>query len=137
MNSNRHGTTKLTPNELYSTNNDGVKLKARLRINKRAVKILSKEPDFQVGDLVRIKNSALYSKVREKIKAGGKKNIIVTYSPEIFRVYQVVRNRNQGYQNTRYMVKRLDGSLLIAENLRQPNAEKNEKRLWGNEMIKA
>ena len=35
------------------------------------------------------------------------------------------------------MVKRLDGSLLISENLRQPNAEKNEKRLFGNEMIKA
>jgi hypothetical protein len=139
LNSNRHGTTKLTPNELYSTNNDGVKLKARLRINKRAVKILSKQPDFQVGDLVRIKNSALYSKIREKIKAGGKKNIVVTFSPEIFRIYQVVRmrNRNVGYENRKYMVKRLDGSLLIAENLRQPNAEPNEKRLFGNEMIKA
>jgi hypothetical protein len=139
LNSNRHGTTKLTPNELYSTNNDGVKLKARIRINKRAVKILSKEPDFQIGDLVRIKNSALYSVIREKIKNGAKKNIVVTFSPEIFRIYQVVRirRRNQGYENKKYMVKRLDGSLLISENLRQPNAEPNEKRLFGNELIKA
>jgi hypothetical protein len=61
----------------------------------------------------------------------------VTFSPEIFRVYQIVRNRNEGYENTRYMVKRLDGSLLVAENLRNPNAEPNEKRLFGNELIKA
>lgn len=137
LNSNRHGVTNTTPDNLYQTNNEAVKLKSRLRIDARAKKILSKEPDFQVGDLVRIKNSALYSKVREKIKAGGKKNIVVTFSPEIFRIYQVVRNRNQGYQNTQYLVKRLDNSLLIAENLRQPNAEPNEKRLWANEMIKA
>ena len=137
LNSNRHGVTKTTPNNLFQTNNEGTKLKARLRIDARAKKILSQEPDFQVGDLVRIKNSSLYSKIREKIKNGNKKNIIVTFSPEIFRIYQVVRNRNQGYQNTQYLVKRLDGSLLIAENLRQPNAEPNEKRLFGNEMIKA
>ena len=139
INSNRHGTTGITPNELFATNNDGVKLKGRMRINKRAVKILSKEPDFQIGDLVRIKNSALYSVIREKIKNGGKKNIVVTFSPEIFRIYQVVRirRRNQGYENKKYLVKRLDGSLLVAENLRNPNAEPNEKQLFGNEMIKA
>jgi hypothetical protein len=137
LNSNRHGVTKTTPDNLYQTNNEATKLKARVRIDARAKKILSKDTIFQVGDLVRIKNSALYSKVREKIKDGGKKNIIVTFSPEIFRVYQIVRNRNQGYENTRYMVKRLDGSLLVAENLRNPNAEPNEKRLFGNELIKA
>jgi hypothetical protein len=137
LNSNRHGVTKTTPDNLYQTNNEATKLKARVRIDARAKKILSKDTIFQVGDLVRIKNSALYSKIREKIKDGGKKNIVVTFSPEIFRVYQIVRNRNQGYENTRYMVKRLDGSLLVAENLRNPNAEPNEKRLFGNELIKA
>ena len=138
LNSNRHSVTKQTPNSLFETNNEGNKLKARLRIDERAKKILSKEKDyFRVGDLVRIKMSALKSKVRKMIKDKDKKFIIVTYTPEVYRIYQIIRNNNIGFENTRYLVKHLDGRVLIAENLRDRNnnLEPREKLLFGSDLI--
>ena len=81
--------------------------------------------------------SALKSKVRKMIKDKDKKFIIVTYTPEVYRIYQIIRNNNVGFENTRYLVKHLDGRVLISENLRDRNnnLEPREKLLFGSDLI--
>jgi len=87
---------------------------ARENIETRARRVVGQRPDtiFEVGDFVRVRTSSLYSSLRRMIKQGEKKNIMVTYSPEIFQIRSVLRksrpdleDEEEGmdrYENTQY-----------------------------------
>jgi hypothetical protein len=44
-----------------------------------------------VGDLVRVKLSSLYSKIRRTIKEGNKKLLVTNYTPEVYKIRSVVQ----------------------------------------------
>jgi hypothetical protein len=46
--------------------------------------------NFQPGDAVRVKMSALFSQIRKLIKEGKQKLIVVTYAPKIFYINRVI-----------------------------------------------
>jgi transposase InsO family protein len=83
-----------------------IKEKAKKRIEKY------KATEYKIGDLVRVKVSALFSKVRELIKNSNKKYLSGKYTPEVYRVKSILMPDNEGYENNRYTIETLNGILL-------------------------
>jgi transposase InsO family protein len=67
--------------------------------------------DYQIGDEVRVKMSALFANIRAVIKAGNSKQIVVHYSPEIFRIANVLQKKNK-YARTKYTLENSKEQLL-------------------------
>jgi hypothetical protein len=108
-------TIKARPIDIYRSNlgtrfkkmqNDkvikNVKANAENEIKKNKTK------ELEVGDYVRIQTSSLYSEVRKMIKEGNKKNVIVSYTPNIYKIKTVIRH-NPKYSKNEYIVESLDG----------------------------
>ena len=84
---------------------------ARKNIEANATKQIEKnrKAELNVGDHVRIKLSAIDSTIRKAIKQGDKKNIVVTYSTEVYRV----SNRFQGeHSKPEYLLEDIEGTNL-------------------------
>jgi hypothetical protein len=74
----------------------------------------------------------LYSSVRKLIKSGDKKNIIVNYSPTVYKITNIlgkdkadrrVRNNVISFEKLRYTLRNLDGSPLASQQqMNNPNA---------------
>jgi len=70
------------------------KLKAQKTILDNAKKAITqfRSKEYKVGDIVRVKMTALFANIRALIKnPGNTKNLIVTFSPILFRVKRVIR----------------------------------------------
>jgi len=99
LNSKFHGTLKATPNEIWMPNREPVQEgnaqeSAAGRVLEKARRQIAsyKVMDaYKVGDRVRVKMSALFSNVRRLIKEKASKQIVVHFSPVIFRVNKVYR----------------------------------------------
>jgi len=100
--------------------------------------LLKKSPNiYQVGDLVRVKMSSLYSQIRKMIKQGDKKYITVTYSPDIYQIDTIVSPENKGYENERYTLKDLNGNILKTQfKGNRPNKERRAKIFFGSELLR-
>ena len=68
---------------------------------------------LQVGDFVRIRLSSQQTELRNKIKAGKKKLIIVHFSPDIYRVKQVYKPKTNKLSQYEYTVESLDGNKVV------------------------
>lgn len=99
--------------EVFTENNP--KLKAKLSLIKRALKKIEKfkeEDNYVVGEYVRVKMSSIFTNVRRLVKDGNTKQIVVTYTPEIFIVNKVIIPRNKLLERKRYLLENADGKLL-------------------------
>jgi hypothetical protein len=67
----------------YKLNQSIIRLHERQIIN--AIKN-NDTTEYKIGDFVRVKMGTLYSKVRKLIKSGDKKNIVVNYSPTVYKI---------------------------------------------------
>jgi hypothetical protein len=86
----------------------------------------------------------LYSKVRKLIKSGDKKNIVVNYSPSVYKITnilgkdkadRVVNNKVISFEKLRYTLSNLDGTTLATELKRNnPNAVRKSKRFFASDM---
>lgn len=109
---------KLSNRNLPETTTDNPRLKARLNIVKKALKEIKKfkETDnFEVGDIVRVKMSSIFANVRKALKAKEGKNIVVTYTPELFRVRKVIVPRGV-LERKRYVLENEDEKILSKNN---------------------
>lgn len=148
MNTQRNGTTKENPNDLWEEGhelqgemNNGVIALYEKRIAK-AVKNNS-TTEYKVGDYVRVKMGTLYSNVRKLIKSGDKKLIVVNYSPTIYQIKsvlrkdikdKVVRNNIISYEKLRYTLNNLNGtSVQTQQKLNNPNKERRDKRFFASD----
>jgi hypothetical protein len=96
-------------------NRDNPKLIARYSLIKKAIQKIKKfkeEDNYQVGELVRVKMSSIFTNVRRLVKEGNTKQIVVTYTPEIFRIDRVIVPRNKLLERKRYMLTNQDNLLL-------------------------
>jgi len=123
------GTIKGTPNEVWVPGKtklpdrqlpDAVlegnpRLKARKAVLESAKSKIKqfRSHEYHVGDLVRVRMTALFANMRQKVKAGDTKNIVVTYSPQIFRVQSVVRPHNELLERQRYVLENEEGMKLF------------------------
>ena len=81
--------------------------------------------------------SALYSELRKQVKAGNKKLINVTYTPEIYRIFKIIKEDHPTYERKRYTLKRLDGTPLETETKINEMRHKHKyKRLFASDLLK-
>ena len=95
LNSQRNGTTKKAPviiwcqgHQIEDRDKDVVDLH-----KKRIIREIKKSTveKFEVGDLVRVKMGALFSKIRKLIKSDNKKLIVVNYSPDVYTISSILQ----------------------------------------------
>ena len=150
-------TTKHTPNQLWHTDsfyhnvknnvvavpNDNTieasRLEAAENIKEKAKQQIERTiiDELNVGDHVRVKMSALYSELRKQVKAGNKKLINVTYTPEIYRIFKIIKEDHPTYERKRYTLKRLDGTPLETETKINEMRHKHKyKRLFASDLLK-
>jgi hypothetical protein len=149
MNTQRNGTTKENPNNIWS---EGHQLQGEMNQNvirlhekriSNAVKNNTTE-EYKIDDYVRIKISTLYSSVRKIIKSDNKKILIVNYSPTLYQIKsilnkdikdRIVNGNIISYEKNRYILKNLDGSSLLTQEKRNnPNVVRKEKRFFASDM---
>jgi hypothetical protein len=146
LNTQTNGTTKRTPDSIWKPGHklqgeqdqDVIRLHERRIVN--AVKN-NQTVEFKVNDFVRIKMGTLYSKVRKFIKSGDKKNIVVNYSPDVYKITNILAKDKPDttieYEKLRYTLSNLDGTPLATELKRNnPNAVRKSKRFFASDMMK-
>jgi hypothetical protein len=71
------------------------------------------QTEFNEGDLVRVRMSALFAGVRQVIKSGDRKQIVIEYCPQKFRIYHKIIPRQQTLERARYLLEDVNGRHLI------------------------
>ena len=81
--------------------------------------------------------SSLYGELRIEVKQGRKKLINVSYSPEIYRVFKIIKEDHPTYERRRYTLKKLDGSPLLTESkVNEMKKTHRYRRLFASDLIK-
>jgi hypothetical protein len=81
--------------------------------------------------------SSLYSELRKQVKAGKKKLINVSYSPEIYKIFKVLKEDHPGYERKRYTLRHLDNSPLYTESkMNEMTHAHTYRRLFASDLIK-
>jgi hypothetical protein len=148
MNTQKNGTTKENPDDIWNEGHDleGDKNEAIIRLHKNrianAVKNNSTE-EYKVGDYVRVKMATLYSSVRKVIKSGDKKLLVVNYSPTLYQIKSVLqkdlKDKKVGdkiisFEKERYTLKNMDGTPVQTEQkLNNPNNVRRDKRFFASD----
>jgi len=152
-NSQRNGTTKQFPNKLWRAGhheNDEINLgnipqtelqriKAKRNTDKRIQREVAKNkaPLYRNGDLVRVKMTALFSELRKKVKEGNKKQIIVQYSPDVYKVRVWNRNFDNLHEKQQYTLRTLDNQPVLTEyKANKPNKVRGLKRFFATDFLK-
>ena len=98
---------KASPDEVWSSNKQPVNEQdipavvtkadkpkiAKAHVLHRAMQQIQRfehEDNYQVGDMVRVKMSSIFSNVRKLVKNNATKQIVVTYSPDVYRIERVI-----------------------------------------------
>ena len=71
------------------------------------------QTEFEEGDLVRARMSTLFAGVRAVIKSGDRKQIVIEYCPQKFRIYHKIIPRQQTLERARYLLEDMNGRHLI------------------------
>ena len=71
-----------------------------------------KEDTLKVGDHVRIRLATQQSQLREKIKAGKKKLIVIHFSPDVYRVKQVFPPQQNRLGQYKYTLENAEGKIV-------------------------
>jgi N-glycosylase/DNA lyase len=106
--------------EVFTRNNP--KLKAKLSLVRKAIEKINKfkeEDNYQVGNIVRVKMSSIFTNVRKLVKDNKTKQIVVTYTPELFVVNRVIIPRNKLLERKKYILENGDGKILTKNGVTQ------------------
>ena len=146
-NHSKHSITKTAPYKVWragkakvDADNEEPLVEVGKRIRGHATRKLNEtiSTAFEEGDYVRVLMSSLYSKVRKMIKAGDKKNVVVRYSPKIYRIDSLVKPRgvHKDFMKQRYKLVDLFGAEVLTEfKANNPNNDRKQKLFFGSEMM--
>jgi hypothetical protein len=143
---NKNGTfnqnIKATANEIWSPDKEKPDLRkeeddkkaiaqqeAKRRVNKEMEKFHEVD-DFEKGEFVRVKMSSLFSSVRKLVKTKLTKQIVVSYSPEVFTVEKVVIPRKNQLARRRYYLENSEGMVITT-----PTG--NRKPFYASELMRS
>ena len=93
---------------------DNPKLLARVNIVKKALKTIKKYKqidNYEVGQKVRVKMSAIFNNIRKLLKEKNSKQIVVTYTPEVFTINKVIK-KNGVLERNKYLIENSEGSIV-------------------------
>ena len=136
----KHKTRELPPSLAESESTpEAIRINARNNIREKARKQIEQNKiiEFNKGDYVRVKMTALYSELRKQVKQGNKKLINVSYSPEIYKIFKVIKEDHPGYERKRYTLRKLDNSPLYTESkMNEMTHAHTYRRLFASDLIK-
>ena len=72
-----------------------------------------KDDELDVGDKVRVRMDALSNGVKALVKSGDTKQIVVAYSPVVFRILKKIIPRNGTLERSRYIVGTVDQTRML------------------------
>lgn len=143
---NKNGTynqnIKATANEIWSPDkekpdlrisSDDKKTVAQQETRRRVEKEIEKFKDvdnFEKGEVVRVKMSSLFSGVRKLVKTKLTKQIVVSYSPEVFKIEKVVIPRKSQLARRKYYLENRDEMVITT-------STGNRKPFYASELIRA
>lgn len=148
-NNSYHSSIKGIPNEVWINNKkkltlrdlpesivkDNPRLLARVSIVKKVFKQIRKFKDqdnFEVGDLVRVKMSSIFANVRRLVKSGDNKKLVVTYTPDTFRVSKVIIPKGV-LERKRYVLENSDDKPVTTKKNNVVQFYGSELLLWDGE----
>ena len=149
LNTQVNGTIKATPDSVWKPGHElqGEQDQGIIRLHEKRVINAVKNNDtteYKVGDFVRVKMGTLFSSVRKLLKSGDKKNIVVNFSPTVYKIKsilrkdkpdRVVRNTIISYEKSRYTLENLDGTPLATQRkMNNPDAVRKFKRFFASDM---
>ena len=135
----KNKTRELPPSLATGVSPEDVRIQARENIKAKAKKQIERTHinELNIGDHVRVKMSSLYSELRREVKQGNKKLINVSYSPEIYRVFKIIKEDHPTYERKRYTLKKLDGSPLLTESkVNEMRKTHRYRRLFASDLLK-
>jgi hypothetical protein len=149
LNTQTNGTTKRTPNSIWKEGHElqGEQDQDVIRRHERRIINAVKNNgtvEFKVNDFVRVKMGTLHSSVRKLLKSGDRKNVVVNYSPTVYKITNILakdkpdrRVGNTVIENEklRYTLSNLDGTPLATQlKNNNPNAVRKSKRFFASDM---
>jgi hypothetical protein len=149
LNTQSNGTTKRTPDSIWKEGHElqGEQDRDTIRRHEqRIINAVKNNPttEYKIGDFVRVKMGTLYSSVRKLLKSGDRKNVVVNYSPTVYKITNILRkdkpdrrvgNSTIEYEKSRYTLSNLDGSILQTQlKNNNPNAVRKSKRFFASDM---
>ena len=147
-NHSRHSTTGYQPAEIWRAGRNklkrhkDVKVKdARERIKNKARASMERYEayEYEVGDMVRVLESSLYSSARNLLKAGKKKLIIAKYSPDIYTIAKIIKptGKDKEFVRTRYFLYDKNNMIVDTElKKNNPNKARAHKLFFASELQK-
>jgi hypothetical protein len=79
-----------------------------------------KENLLQIGDYVRVKLATRQTGIRQKIKAGNKKLVVVHWTPEVYKIQEVRMPKQGRIGYPKYIVENTDGMYILKEDSEYP-----------------
>jgi IS30 family transposase len=149
LNSQVNGTTKQTPNNVWKEGHElqGEQDQSIIRLHEKRIINAIKNNDtteYKIGNFVRVRMGALYSSVRKLIKSDDKKNIVVNFSPTVYKITRIlgkdkadriINNNVISFEKLRYTLSNLNGTPLATElKKNNPNAVRKSKRFFASDM---
>jgi hypothetical protein len=149
-NHSKHSTTGYQPAESWRVGRNKLKrtadtqLKdAQQRIQEKARVALKKYTahEYEVGDLVRVLESSLFSSARNLLKAGRKKLIIAKYTPDVYTIAKVIKpnpdKKDAEFVRTRYFLYDKNNRIVDTELKRNnPDKARPHKLFFASELQK-
>ncbi len=89
-----------------------------------------KDNEFEEGDSVRLRMDEIFKNVKNLVKQGDTKNIIITYSPSIFTIYKKIIPRKGLLERCRYILQANNGRLLLTKTGGKP------RQVYANVLLK-
>ena len=83
----------------------------------RAIKQIQRfenEDNYQVGQMVRLKMSSIFNNVRKLVKDNMTKQIVVTYSPVLYKIQKLITPRNGLLERKRYVLEKENGDVVTS-----------------------
>ena len=122
---------------MKSQTDDYKVLKASERIQNQAKRNLerNKAEIFKVGEKVRVLMAALHSEHRKMIKKNKSKLLSLKYSPQIYKVYKVIKSDD--FVKERYLVRDSNDETVLTElKLNNPNAIRQARIFFGSDLLR-
>lgn len=125
-----------TAEELFSKDEDPIQreqLNAYSEIKKNARRRMAefKDTEYNEGDYVRLRMDEIFKNVKALVKAGKTKNLIITYSPSIFRIFKKITPRRRVLDRSKYILQAVEnGRLLLTKVGGKP------RQVYGHVLIK-
>jgi hypothetical protein len=137
LNSSWHSALRASPAQVYAEI-AGEDLAERNQAAAMAKMEKYKSTEFAVGDKVFVSSAAIYSGVRDKMKAKKGKDIIVKFAPVICEIYKRIRPSATVVERPRYELRQAYHPYKVLSNVKKNDAggkTYTPSRLFANALI--